>query len=132
MQIKSKKELAQEIIYSLMDLENEELVKIAERIISREVKCLSEDTFDVGSGEFQVIKERVFKEESETGYTLDGRRIRDGSRLIIILPDNFELEVIVECDVRSDVVDILSFVSVFHGIQVSVPIKVGMKAKWVD
>jgi len=132
MQTKSKKELVKEVAYSLMDLESDELAKLAAQITSREVVPVSDDLFNVGSGEFQPIKEKYFKDDCHSGYTLDGRRLEDGSRIVIKAPDGTDCEVILECYSDMNTKDCIQFSAHYHGISVSVPIRAGYKAKWVD
>lgn len=132
MEVRSKEELSEDIADALLDLEDEELVKVANKILSREV-TLDDGVFKVGASDFQPIRRKYSRQEVQEILTLDGKKLEDGSRIVVLFPDGTEHEAILEAVDSSDYSskDNFYFLSDHHGIGVRVYLVEGMRAKWV-
>ena len=131
MESRSREELCEDIADALLDLDDSELVKIANKYLPREVS-LDNGNFIVGASDFQPIKRKYDRRELHEVLTLDGKKLSDGDRIVVQFPDGTEYEAVLE---DSEVNSYLSkdnfhFLANHHGVNVRVNIVEGMKAKW--
>lgn len=132
MEVRSKEELSEDIAEALLDLEDDELVKVANTILSREVS-LEDGMFKIGASDFQPIRRKYSKQEVKEVLVLDGRKLSDGDRIIVLFPDGAEYEAVLEVSGTDDYSsrDSFYFLTDHHGIGVRIYLVEGMRAKWV-
>src|SRR5690349_16534676 len=95
METRSREELVKDIADTILDLDDSEILKIANRFLPREI-TIEDGLFKVGAAEFQPVKKRFDREEMSEVLSLDGKRLCDGDRIIVMFPDGTEYETVLE------------------------------------